>query len=153
MKILPTRFVFDIDATPEERRSIAARILWLKRRSVRAESDKREHKRTLPHDARSTIILADGRMLRGVLIDISRSGAALSADVVPALGEPIMIGRVPARVVRLLKVGFAVQFDEVQPAEQLEQRLAAFEARRGSRVAVLLVRAPTAAGQAVESGS
>jgi hypothetical protein len=125
-RLIPDGFVFNIDATEEEKKAIGARLRWLKRKRTNAESDKREHKRTLPHDPRSNITLADGKLLGCMLIDISRSGAAVSADVLPAIGDTMLVGRLSAKVVRLLKVGFAVQFDEVQPPEELEKRLARF---------------------------
>ncbi len=123
-RLIPDGFVFNLDATAEEKKAIAARLRWLKRRRTNVEPDKREHKRMLPHDPRSSVRLADGRSMACMLIDISRSGAAVSADVLPAVGDSMMVGAIPAKVVRLLKVGFAVHFDEVQPADELEKRLA-----------------------------
>ena len=58
-----------------------------------------------------------------MLIDVSRSGAAVSADVPPVLGMKVMVGTVPGNVVRLLDVGFAVQFDEALATEVIEKRL------------------------------
>jgi hypothetical protein len=123
-RLIPDGFVFNLDATEEEKKGIASRLRWLKRRRTNAESDKREHKRILPQEPRSSVMLANGRSIACMLIDISRSGAAVSADVLPAVGDTMMVGAIPAKVVRLLKVGFAVQFDEVQAAEVLEKRLA-----------------------------
>lgn len=54
---------------------------------------------------------------------MSRSGAALSADIQPDPGTPLAVGRVVARVVRWLEVGFAVQFLTEQDTEILEDRL------------------------------
>lgn len=122
-RLIPGGFVFDVDASPQEREAIAARVRWLKREHVNADHNKREHKRTLPRDARSTITLPDGSVLNALLIDISRSGAALSADLTPAVGDAMVVGSLPAKVVRPLKVGFAVQFDEVQDAAGLEKSL------------------------------
>lgn len=77
----------------------------------------------MPRDPRSTILFADGTRLPCLIIDMSRSGAALSADVQPDLGTPLAVGRVVARVVRWLEVGFAVQFLAEQDPESLEDRL------------------------------
>lgn len=123
-RLIPDGFAFDIDASAEERRALAARIGWLKRKRIHTEEDRREYKRFLPRDPRSLVTLADGRVLKCVLIDVSRSGAAVSADVVPVTGDSVVVGSVPARIVRPLKVGFAVQFDDIQKAEDVERLLA-----------------------------
>jgi hypothetical protein len=123
-RLIPDGFVFDVDATADERTALAARIGWLKRKRFNAEEDRREHRRFLPRDARSIVTLADGRVLKCVLIDVSRSGAAVSADLVPVVGDRVVVGSLPARVIRPLKVGFAVQFDEIQVADQVERLLA-----------------------------
>jgi hypothetical protein len=121
---IPDGFVFEIDASEAERDALASKIKWLKRRHMNAEPDRREHKRVLPRDPRSYLKLADGKLLKCMLIDISRSGAAVSADVVPAIGDSMVVGTLPAKVVRPLPVGFAVQFDDLQALEDLEKKLA-----------------------------
>jgi hypothetical protein len=123
-------FVFKIDATDEQRAKLAARIDWLKKHSVRVERDKREYKRSQPRDPRSTVTLADGQVLRCFVIDVSRSGAAISVDHAPAIGSPLILGTLPAKVVRYLDVGFAVQYDAVQNAEGLEQLITGYEPKR-----------------------
>jgi hypothetical protein len=82
--------------------------------------DKREHRRILPRDPRSTIFLADGQQVPCFIIDVSRSGAAVSAHYWPDLGTPMALGRVVGRVVRHLDVGFALQFIQPQEFEELE---------------------------------
>ena len=69
------------------------------------------------------ILLGDGSRLPCLIIDMSRSGAAFSADVEPDLGPPLAVGRVVARVVCWLDVGFAVQFLSEQDPESLEEKL------------------------------
>lgn len=123
----PDGFVFQIDASPEERAKLAARIDWLKKRSVRKEEDHRAFKRFQPRDPRSTITLESGEVMRCFVIDLSRSGAAVSSKHVPQPGEKLVLGTLPCRVVRRLDVGFAVQYDAPQDAEGLEQLLAGFE--------------------------
>jgi hypothetical protein len=51
-----------------------------------------------------------------LVIDLSSSGAAISVDHSPAIGEPLAVGKAVCRVVRKLEVGFAVQF--VTPIER-----------------------------------
>ena len=120
-------FVFDIEASDQERMALANRILWLKRQHVREEENKREYKRIIPRDPRSTLALSDGRIVKCQLINISRSGAALSADVMPRAGEMVVVGRVLGKVVRRLSVGFAVVFDQVQAKDEFERMLTGYE--------------------------
>ena len=107
--------------------ALANRILWLKRQHVREEENKREYKRIIPRDPRSTLALSDGRIVKCQLINISRSGAALSADVMPRAGEMVVVGRVLGKVVRRLSVGFAVVFDQVQAKDEFERMLTGYE--------------------------
>ena len=116
-------FCIDIDATSEERERLATRIDWYKKRTFAGLTDKRQHKRFMPRDPRSVLLLADGKLLPCLIIDISASGAAVSADVDPAVGSALAVGRVVARVVRLLEVGFAVQFVEEQASDEIEDML------------------------------
>jgi hypothetical protein len=55
------------------------------------------------------------------IIDMSVSGAAVSADVQPEVGTPLAVGACIGRVVRHLELGFAVKFIEEQPREHLEK--------------------------------
>lgn len=120
-------FVFSILASAEQRRKLAVRIDALKRRNAHTEKDRRGYQRQQPSDPRSTIILADGHILRCFVIDYSRSGAAVSADHLPAIGSRVVVGALVARVVRHLDIGFSVKFDAVQDVEGLEALITGFE--------------------------
>lgn len=122
-RLIDGGFSMAIETTAEERDLLIKRIGWYKKRVFHGVADKRAHRRVMPRDPRSTILLADGTRLPCLIIDMSRSGAALSADVQPDLGTPLAVGRVVARVVRWLDVGFAVQFLAEQDPESLEDRL------------------------------
>ena len=69
--------------------------------------------------------LQDGREVGVRIIDISISGAALSAAVIPPLGAAVTVGRQSSKVVRHFDGGLAVEFmrglniaefDEFDPA-------------------------------------
>lgn len=122
-RLIDGGFSMAIETTAEERDLLIKRIGWYKKRVFHGVADKRAHRRVMPRDPRSTILFADGTRLPCLIIDMSRSGAALSADVQPDLGTPLAVGRVVARVVRWLDVGFAVQFLAEQDPESLEDRL------------------------------
>lgn len=120
-------FVFEIVASEAHRTKLAAKIDWLKKKSVRKHTDQRDFKRFQPRDPRSTLGLRDGRVAKCFVIDASRSGAAVSSQYVPEIGEQMILGTLLCRVVRRLDVGFAVQFDASQDAEGLEQLITGFE--------------------------
>jgi len=117
---LASGFVADLQMNENEREKLAAKIDWQKKHVHAQVPDKREHKRVPPRDPRSTIVLGDGQSLPCFVIDMSRSGAAVSAHYWPELGTPMALGRVVGRVVRHLDVGFALQFIQPQEFEELE---------------------------------
>ena len=105
-------FVIDIEGNEDRRRKLAKRIEWYKKKLLHGLSDKREHKRFMPREPKSAVVLSDGGVLPCLVIDLSSSGAAISADHEPDIGEPLAVGKAVCRVVRRLDVGFAVQFVE-----------------------------------------
>ena len=118
-------FVVDIDSNDEERRKLAARIDWFKKRTFAGVTDKREHNRFMPREPKSAVVLHDGTVKPCLVIDLSSSGAAISVDYEPAIGEPLALGKVIARVVRKLDVGFAVQFVAALDRDQVEEMVRA----------------------------
>lgn len=113
-------FALDLQLTAAERDKLGDKIVWQKKRVFERVPDKREHKRILPRDPRTLITLADGTRIPCFIIDVSQSGVAVSAPMSPKLGMPMAVGRLVGRVVRLLDVGFALQFVHLQPPERLE---------------------------------
>lgn len=122
-RLIEGGFAVAIDARDDERVLLAKRIAWYKKRTFHGLSDKREHKRVMPRNPRSLLMFGDGSLVECLIIDMSRSGAAVSADVQPAIGTPLALGTVVGRVVRWLEVGFAVRFSAELEAQELEERL------------------------------
>lgn len=120
-------FICSVMLGDGQRSKLATWIAWLRRHAGRVAGDKRGFIRTRPRDPRTTVTLADGTMLRALITDLSRSGAALSADMLPEPGAAITVGQVPARVVRTLEVGFAVEFDRVLEAVEADTMVSGFE--------------------------
>lgn len=123
IRTLDRGFVMRMVATEEERARFAAKIDWYEKNKNHEIPDSREHKRVVPKDPRSILVLADGTQLECFVVDMSISGAAISADIKPAIGMPLAVGKVVGRVVRHLDEGFAVRFVELQDFDSLEQRL------------------------------
>lgn len=114
-------FLIELAVTKERREKLAGTLTWLERKQRDAALlDAREQKRIIPANPHSTLIFADGTTLGCFVIDMSPSGAAVSADIEPEIGMPLAIGRSIGRVVRRFAEGFAVKFIEVQEASRLE---------------------------------
>lgn len=121
---LPSGFVLQLQLSASERDKLGSKIVWQKKHVHEQVEDKREHRRILPRDPRTTITLADGSTLPCFVIDVSQSGLAVSADIWPDVGTPMAVGKLVGRVVRHLDVGFALQFLQIQELDRLEGLLA-----------------------------
>jgi hypothetical protein len=107
-------FVMDIGASPRKRDKMAAQLTWLANKDVLNLPEDRRHERVVPDNRHSTVVLDDGRRYNCKIIDISLSGAAIELAVRPAMGTPVTLGRMRARVVRHFQDGVAVEFWSAQ---------------------------------------
>ena len=107
-------FLMDIAATARKRDKMAAQLTWLANKDVLNLPEDRRHERVVPDIRHSTVVLDDGRRYNCKIIDISLSGAAIELDVRPAMGTPVTLGRMRARVVRHFQNGVAVEFASAQ---------------------------------------
>jgi hypothetical protein len=107
-------FTMDIAASPRKRDKMAAQLTWLANKDILNLPEDRRHERVVPDIRHSTVVLDDGRRYNCKIIDISLSGAAVELDVRPAMGTPITLGRMRARVVRHFQNGVAVEFASAQ---------------------------------------
>lgn len=120
---LPNSFAMTVTGTIRRREKLADQLTWFANRAKLGLPEDRRHERFPLKDPRSTLTLPNGLTVPCRVIDVSLSGAAVSAEVVPPLGSPVSVGRTPARVVRHIDGGFAVEFSRVQTAEVLEREL------------------------------
>ena len=107
-------FAMTIAATPRKRDKLAAQLTWLANRHILNLPEDRRHERVVPDNRHSTVVLDDGRRYNCKIIDISLSGAAIELAVRPAMGTPVTLGRMRARVVRHFQDGVAVEFASAQ---------------------------------------
>jgi chemotaxis response regulator CheB len=114
-------FSMQIKATEEERQKLADKIAWHEKFQKKETVDNRKHKRIVPANPLSSLMLADGSRLRCFVIDMSISGVAVSADIMPELRMPLAVGKVVGRVVRHMPGGFAIEFVEKQEMPSLER--------------------------------
>lgn len=107
-------FKMDIVATSRKRDKMAAQLTWLANKELLNLPEDRRHERVVPDNRHSTVVLDDGRRYNCKIIDISLSGAAIELAVRPAMGTPVTLGRMRARVVRHFGDGVAVEFVSAQ---------------------------------------
>ena len=107
-------FKMDVVATLRKRDKMAAQLTWLANKDLLNLPEDRRHERVVPDNRHSTVVLDDGRRYNCKIIDISLSGAAIELAVRPAMGTPVTLGRMRARVVRHFGDGVAVEFVSAQ---------------------------------------
>jgi hypothetical protein len=116
-------FVMSITASEDERAKLAAKLAWLEDHKNHDVSETRAHERVVPRDPYSTLTMSDGQTMTCLVIDMSVSGVAVSAELVPPIGTPVAVGKVVGRVRRHFAEGFAVQFIDLQNIVELPYRL------------------------------
>jgi hypothetical protein len=119
-RVFELGFAMSIEASRQEREMLASRIDWIERNEDLAVRDQRAHSRFIPRRPLTLLTLADGSVVPCFVIDISVSGAAVSADISPEIGTPLAVGWVVGRVVRFVPGGFAVRFVELQDRQAVE---------------------------------
>jgi PilZ domain len=119
-RVFDLGFAMSIEAGSQEREVLATKIDWIERNKDFEIRDHRAHPRFMPRRPLSLLTLADGSKVPCFVIDISVSGAAISADIAPRIGTVLAVGSVGSRVVRFVPGGFAVQFIQVQDRQEVE---------------------------------
>ena len=134
-------FLCELAMDKPMREKLANQLAWLEKKQKNPSiRDARKQARIIPVNPHSSLTFADGSMRGCFVIDMSVSGAAVSADVQPEIGTPLAVGACIGRVVRLLPDGFAVKFVERQNQRDLDgliliTRPAQASSARGAKVA------------------
>jgi hypothetical protein len=121
LRVMNGGFAIRIAASNAERSRLLRKLIWFEQNKKYQVPDVRAHKRIVPEDPISTLIFSDGSMVSCFVIDMSITGVAVSADVVPALGTPVAVGKAAGKVVRHFEEGFAIQFQNEQNPALLEK--------------------------------
>lgn len=116
-----TGFAFRIMATKHKREKLIAQLMWLANRNELDSAEERRHERITPPNSLAMIQFGDAAPITCRLIDISISGASIASTMRPALGTPVVLGRLSARVVRHHGQGFGVEFTDLQNAAALRR--------------------------------
>jgi PilZ domain len=121
---VPGGFLLELDMNTSVRKKFASKLTWLEKKLKNPSiPDGRKQARIIPANPRSSLTFADGSTSSCFVIDMSVSGAAVSAEVQPEIGMPLAVGACIGRVVRRLPDGFAVKFVETQNRDDLERRV------------------------------
>jgi hypothetical protein len=115
-------FLLELEMTKAMREKFATKLTWLDKKQKNPNlRDGRRQPRIVPASPHSTMTLADGSVRSCFIVDMSTSGAAVSAEVQPPIGMPLAVGACVGRVIRHLPDGFAVRFVEEQKRNDLER--------------------------------
>ena len=123
-RVFQSGFAMSIAATTRKRDKLAAQLTWLANRHLLNLPEDRRHDRQSPENPVSRIVLSNGLNLTCRIVDVSLSGAAVSCDRRPEIGAAVTLGKIPARVVRHIEVGFAVEFTRLQHPDFLAENIA-----------------------------
>lgn len=123
MRLFPRGFAMTIEATVRKREKIAAQLTWLANRQTLGMPEDRRHERNAPKNPHSSITLPSGAQVPCRVLDVSLSGAAVTADIRPAIGTPVSVGKTAGRVVRLFEGGFAIEFVRLLQPEAFDDNL------------------------------
>ena len=124
-RIIDNGFAMTVSATPRKRDKLAAQLTWLANRKILNLPEDRRHDRIIPRNPIARLTLADGRVMNCRIIDLSLSGAGVSAEFKPEVGSQLMLGTVQGHVVRHLEEGFAIEFAHAQLPETVEDSVTA----------------------------
>lgn len=121
----PGGFLLELEMTRAMRASVATKLTWLEKKQKDPHThDVRKDARIIPVNPHSTLTLSDGSHHGCFIIDMSASGAAVSAQIQPPIGTPLAIGACVGRVIRALPDGFAVKFIDPQNRHELDRLIA-----------------------------
>lgn len=103
-----------------KRDRLADQLTWLANRHALGLPEDRRHERIRPANIRTTLILPQGREVVATIVDVSRSGVALSFAnaLTMTVGTPVTVGAAQGRIVRPLANGVAVEFSRVIPEDE-----------------------------------
>jgi PilZ domain len=113
VRLLPNGFAIAFSATVRKRDKLASQLTWLANRQILGMPEDRRHERLQPRNPRTIITLDNGVQSVARLIDVSTSGAGVSTDLKLAIGQRIVVGKLPAKIVRAFEGGIAVEFGRI----------------------------------------
>jgi len=120
-RIIDNGFAMSVGATARKRDKLAAQLTWLANRDILNLPEDRRHDRIVPRNPIAVVTWEDGQRMTCRIMDLSLSGAAVATEHKPPLKSLVRLGCVPARVVRNLEEGVALEFLHQQDPDSLEE--------------------------------
>jgi hypothetical protein len=108
--------------TQHKREKLVAQLTWLINRGAIPPQEERRHERTPPHNAMSTLKVADDLAIQCQVLDVSISGASVASEARPPIGAEVTLGRLRGRIVRHHDKGFGIQFTDIQNPTALRRK-------------------------------
>jgi hypothetical protein len=124
IRLLSHGFVIGISADDRAREKLRRRIEWLEKYKNLDVRDGRSKPRFVPRNPHAKMIFADGTVERFQILDLSASGAAISAERTPEIDSILAIETNVSRVVRCFNGGFAVKFVDMLNDDEVKSRVA-----------------------------
>jgi hypothetical protein len=116
-------FAIQMKLPPLKREKLAEQLTWLANRQALGMPEDRRHERIAPRNIRTTVKLPSGREALAKIVDVSMSGAALTADIQAPIGSAVTVGATQAQIVRHFPGGLAVEFLRPIPAEEFSENI------------------------------
>jgi c-di-GMP-binding flagellar brake protein YcgR len=113
-------FAIAFSATIRKRDKLAAQLTWLANREILGLPEDRRHDRLQPRITRTVITLDDGQQVVARLIDVSTSGAGIATDLKLVMGQRIVVGKLPGKVIRVFEGGVAVEFGRILTVAEID---------------------------------
>jgi PilZ domain len=120
VRLLPNGFAVSLSATVRKRDKLASQLTWLANRQILGLPEDRRHDRIQPRNPRTVITLDNGQQAIGRLLDVSTSGAGVSTELKLEMGQRIVVGRLPAKIVRVFDGGVAVEFGRILTEAEID---------------------------------
>lgn len=116
---------FDVMFTvpASKRDKIAAKLNWLQNHEDDGTPDQRRHTRHEPRDTSTVLSLPDGRSYECEILDISLSGAAIKAPVIPSIGTQVTLGKTRGTVTRVHECGVGIEFGQLLEEPDLQSQI------------------------------
>jgi hypothetical protein len=120
---LESGFRMSITASQRKRDKLADVLTWLANRHVLSLAEDRRHLRRTPKRTNAAVLFPDGTTQACRVMDMSLSGAALATALRPAIGSPVRLGKLGARVVRHFDDGIGIEFMQIMSEAAIQQTL------------------------------
>ncbi len=116
-------FSITFTASHRRRQKLAAQLTWLLNRHELNAADQRRpgHDRISVIPKPVSIEMPDGELYERNILDVSISGASIQMEMRPAIGARVVVGRLPAKVVRHHQRGIGVEFLNIQEFETIRE--------------------------------